>query len=299
VGANSYIARNLIRIIDWDRFNIYLYDRDKSHFDDYDNYKSLDILDQQAVEQIQWDCKTLFWFSGATGTLAGFEKYKNFVEVNELGLLNALSAYRKAQSKAKIIFPSTRLVYKGSGEPLTENCEKELKTPYALNKFSCENYLKMYSYMFDISYCIFRICLPYGAAHGMWENLGTSFGTIGAFLRAAQNNKLITIYGDGSQKRTLTHMGDLCDIMWKGAQSPLCHNDVYNIGGKDVLSLAEISNKIAKAYGAEVKNIPWPELDKKLESGSTVFNSSKLDKLLNYEYKYGFEQWIKNQHEIR
>ena len=299
VGANSYIARNLISIIDKGKFDIFLYDRDDRHFDGCENYSQLDILSMQAVEKIKWDCESLFWFSGATGTSVGFEQYKSFVEVNELGLLNALSAYIKAQSKAKIIFPSTRLVYKGSDEPLTESCEKEFKTPYALNKFSCENYLKMFQDMFGISYCVFRICLPYGEVDGIGSNAGASFGTVGSFLRAAKSNKLITIYGDGSQKRTLTHMNDLCDIMWKGAQSPMCHNDIYNIGGKDAFSLAEIAEKISEVYGAEVKNVPWPEFDKKLESGSTVFDSSKLDKLLGYEYRCGFEEWIRNQDKIK
>ena len=295
VGANSYIARNLIRVIDKDKFELFLYDRDESHFDGYANYSYLDILNPQAVERIKWDCENLFWFSGATGTSVGFEEYKSFVEVNELGLLNALSAHIKAQSKSKIVFPSTRLVYKGSDEPLTEDCEKEFKTPYALNKFSCENYLKMFYDMFGIPYCVFRICLPYGEVGGIGSNEGESFGTVGAFSKAAKNTKLITIYGDGAQKRTLTHMSDLCEIMWQGAQSPDCHNDVYNIGGKDVLSLAEIAEEITKVFGGHVKNVPWPEFDKKLESGSTVFDSTKLDKILEYKYKYGFEQWVRNQ----
>ena len=88
---------------------------------------------------------------------------------------------RKAKSTAKIVFPSTRLVYKGKDEPLLENDTKEFKTIYSINKYACEQYLKMYSDVFDIRYCIFRICVPYGSLLDGVSSYGTAEFFIEAF----------------------------------------------------------------------------------------------------------------------
>ena len=164
IGANSYIARNLIQYIRSNALDIelHLYDRESTHKDCCSGYAPVNILDEESVSAIKFDVDAVMLFAGKTGTYAGFDEPSVFVNVNELGLLNVLNAMRKSSSQAKLIFPSTRLVYKGKDEPLGEDDEKEFKTIYAVNKYACEQYIKMYSNVFGINYCIFRICVPYG-----------------------------------------------------------------------------------------------------------------------------------------
>lgn len=289
IGANSYIARNLLKILYNEDFIVNLYDRDDKHFDSAKNYTKIDLTSKDSIKNINFDCDLLYVFTGKTGTLQGFDDYHTFIDVNEKILLNILSVYCELKSKAKIIFPSTRLIYKGNKcHKLDEDSEKEFNTIYALNKFACENYLRMYHNIFNIQYCIFRICVVYGTSV---ENTN-SYGTIEFFIGQAKSGKNINVYGDGCQKRTFVHIDDLCNIMIEGGLDNRCVNDVFNVGGSDELSISEIAKKIADTYDVNVNYLDWPELSKKIESGDTIFDSSKLDAIIKYEYKYKFEDWL-------
>lgn len=289
IGANSYIARNFIFSLNCDE-DLFLYDIQDNHTDRRSNYTSIDITKKESIKKINFDCDYIYIFTGKTGTSAGFVQYDSFIDINEKGLLNILTEYVNQKSKAKIIFPSTRLVYKGSENPLDENSEKEFKTIYAINKYTCEQYLKMYNNMYNIPYCIFRICVPYGT---MIEN-ASSYGTAEFMLKRAKNGENITLYGDGKVRRTITNIKDLTNALIKGGTSNKCINDIFNIGGENY-SLDEMAQEIAKKYNVKVEYINYPDDALKIESGSTVFNSDKLDKILNLEYQNSFKNWIGEQ----
>lgn len=292
VGANSYIARNVLYTLQNmdEQFEVKLYDYSDSQIDGATNYESINIMSSDSVKRLDLDCDIIFMFVGKTGSANGFDDFDTFINVNERALLNLLNEYRCQQSKAKIIFPSTRLVYRGKFGLLDEDSEKEFKTIYAMNKYACENYLKQYNNVFGVQYCIFRICIPYGT---LIPN-ASSYGTAEFMLSKAAKGNNITIYGDGSVRRTLIYMGDLCETMISGALSEECKNDVYNIGGENY-SLKEMSELIAKKYGVGIDYIPWPDIAYKIESGDTVFDSKKLDDIIKPAYKTLFSDWIMGQ----
>lgn len=291
IGANSYIARNLIHILEKkpEKYQLKLYGRAKSHLDNNPNYTSVNIFEKDSVHKIDFNCNLLFVFIGRTGSNA-FGEYCDFIKVNEIALLNILCEYVEQKSTAKIVFPSTRLVYRGMEGKLNEDSEKEFKSIYAVNKYSCEKYLEIYNRVYGVKYCIFRICIPYGT----FIANAVSYGTAEIMLNKARKHENIVLYGDGSQRRTLTYIGDLCNIMILGAESENCCNDVYNIGGEDY-SLYEMAEMISERYKVGIECIDWPEIAKKTESGSTVFDDTKLKEKLLFEYNMKFEQWAKQE----
>ena len=289
IGANSYIARNLIYVLRhrMPECELVLYDIAEKHADNEVHYKCVNIFDVDSLRQIDLDCETIYMFVGKTGSTNGFEHPEDFIKINELSLINLLNEYRRQHSAAKIIFPSTRLVYKGSEQLLKENAEKDFKSVYAVSKHACERYLELYRQVFEIRYCIFRICLPYGTIiPGV-----SSYGTADFMISQAKNNKNIVLYGTGEARRTLTYIEDLCNVLIDGAFSPKCENDIFNIGGED-FSLREMAELISKKYKANVKCVPWPDMAYKIESGNTVFDDSKLRNAISCTYKMSFEEWI-------
>ncbi|MCP5051519.1 MAG: NAD(P)-dependent oxidoreductase, partial [bacterium] len=253
-------------------------------------YKPLDITDKEQVNNLDTDVECIFLFSGLTGTSVGFKNYDDFVRVNELGLLNLLDQLKESGSRARVVFPSSRLVYKGrKDQKLLESDEKEFKTIYASNKFACENYLEMYRRCFGIDYTVFRICVPYGNLLG-----GYSYGTMGFLLGRARKGQDIPLYGDGSQKRTFSHIGDICGIIQAASFMTETKNSVFNIGSRDHLSLLEVAGLVAKKYGVGVTFAPWPDMDLAIESGDTMFDSGKLDRLTRYIYRYTITDWLES-----
>ena len=71
VGANSYIARNLIFEIKQRKIkaDLKLYDYADSQTDGEQNYQKIDILDRDSVSKIDFDCDIIYMFVGKTGTI--------------------------------------------------------------------------------------------------------------------------------------------------------------------------------------------------------------------------------------
>lgn len=272
VGGNGYIGKHITAYLEKKGYDVMTYDIQDL---DVPNYRMIDVSNPKSVELIDLNVSHIFMFAGLTGTYAGFESYDKFVGINELGLLNLLNTIRRSKYRPKIIFPSTRLVYKGKDAALKEDAEKESKTIYAVNKLACEGYLHAYSNSFDIPYSIFRICIPYG------NMLSTdySFGTIGFFIKNAKIGKNITLYGGGSIKRTFTHMEDLCYQIVEASMKEESNGQTYNVGG-ETLTLRQAAEVIASKYLTEVVDVPWPERDLRIESNHTYFDDTKIQALL-------------------
>jgi UDP-glucose 4-epimerase len=285
LGSNSFLARNLYKYLilksNFSPHHIYLYDKDEYSIDGSTNYTKIDFSDMDSIMRIDFDIDVLFLYIGKTGTVSGFDDYRKFININEVILLNILTIYCKKKSMAKIVYPSTRLIYRGDIEiKVNEDAEKEFKSVYAITKFASESYLKLYSDMFGLKYCILRICTPYGT---LLTDDG-NYGTFEFFTNQAKSGKNITIYGDGSITKTYTHIEDICYIMLKCGFSDVCTNNIYNVGG-DNKSLQEIGRLIADKYNVKVDNVEWPELDKKIDAGSTILDSSRLDDIIHYTYR--------------
>lgn len=274
IGANGYLGKHIVSYLQRH------YDVNVDSYDivtecDLPNYHKVDLTDKESIKGLNLDIDYIFMFAGLTGTYNGFNEYQKFISINELGLLNLLDAIKNSEYRPKVIFPSTRLVYKGIDKSLKEDDLKECKTIYAANKLACEGYLQAYHDSFDIPYTIFRICLPYG------NLLSTdySFGTVGFFIRQAKAGKDITLYGGGNIKRTFTHMEDLCYQIIEGSFHHESNGQTYNVGG-ETLSLHDAAEIIAAKYGTKVTEIPWPERDLRIESSHTYFDDTKIRSLL-------------------
>lgn len=272
IGGKGYIGKHLAFYLSGRGYDVKTYDVVPC---EEGNYLCVDMTNKESVAQIDLNVDYVFMFAGLTGTYAGFDAYEKYININEIALLNLLDAIRKTEYRPKVVFPSTRLVYKGYDKVLKEEDEKESKTIYAANKLACEGYLQAYHDSFDIPYTVFRICIPYG------NLLSTdySFGTVGFFIKQAKAGKDITLYGGGSIKRTFTHMEDLCYQIVEGAMKKESDGQIYNIGG-ETLSLRQAADIIAAKYGTNVVAVPWPEKDLRIESDHTYFDDTKIQALL-------------------
>ncbi len=288
-GANGYIARNLVPVLLKENFVLNLFDLQNNSYDSWHSYSQLDITSKKDIEAIDFDVDFIFLFSALTGTKIGFDKYEDFIRTNEIGMLNIINKIKNSKSKARIIFPSTRLIYKGiKNTPLTEESLQEVKTIYAANKVFCEKIIQLYNELYNINYTIFRICVPY-------NNLidsNYSYGTIGSFIAKASKGENITLYGNGNQKRTFTNIIDIINIMYESINNPNTINNIYNIGG-ETYSLKDVAELISKLYKVKVEYIDWPKIDLLIESGDTIFDSKKIDTLLEYKTYSRLEDWLK------
>ena len=69
--------------------------------------------------------------------------------------------------------------------------------------------------------------------------------------------------------------------------------ECYNIHG-ETFSLYEIAKLIAIQMNSEIENLDWPTNSLKLESGDTIFDSTKIRILYPFNLKYAFSNWLIN-----
>jgi len=291
IGSNGYLGKHLSFYLEHAGFSNQNFDIQNQPARKVGSYQPMDITIPGEFEKLDPQVDFIFLFAGLTGTSNGFENYKDFVSINEIGLLNLLTWMRKTDCRARIVYPSTRLVYKGrKNHALKEDDAREAKTIYAANKLAAENMLWMYQNAFGIDYTVFRICVPYG---NIFDE-AYSYGTLGFFLDKARKGEDITLFGDGSIRRTFTHVEDICSIMIETIQLEATKNEIYNIGGEN-LSLLEAANKVAKKFEVDVQFVEWPDLASKLESDDTVFDDTKLWSFTGITSSRTLDEWLYGQ----
>ena len=281
LGAGGYIGRHLVHALRRQGHAVAAY-----HGRSGPAEGRVDITDAQALSALDWGVDAVFMLAGATGTQASFADPEAYVRANEIGLVTVLQAIRQSPHRPRVVFPSSRLVYRGADQALPENAELEARTVYAANKIACEFLLRSYSQAFDLPHTIFRVCVPYGNS----QSDQYSVGTLGHFIRQATQTGRIRLYGDGSLRRTFSHIDDLCNTLARAAALPAAQNQTYNLPGED-LSLLQAAQIIASRLGAEIDFTPWPPLDLRIESGSTVFDASKLLALLPDAAPHRMASW--------
>lgn len=174
------------------------------------------------------------------------------------GIKNILTLSKNTGVK-RVFYSSSSEVY---GEPVhlpqhEETTPLNSRLPYAIVKNAGEAFCKAFKQEFDLDYTIFRFFNTYGPLQS------TDF-VMSKFVRAAQRNEKITVYGKGDQTRTFCYIDDNIDTTIKCLLENEYINDVVNIGNDvqiTILELAELIIKTTKSK-SEIEYLPpLPEGD--------------------------------------
>ena len=233
-------------------------------------YHRCDVLDGKFWEGFDpGKYEAIFFFAGLSGVEPSFNNPRKFVEVNELGLVNLLEKLAPLGEKSpKVIFPSSRLVYRGGGV-VDEESPLESRSVYSANKIACEAFLAAYHVRWKIPYAAMRICIPYG---NLLPN-ENPLGLVSIFKHQAGSKGEITVYGDGSNTRTFTHVSDICRAAELLAEKG--ESGVYNVGGH-TYTLQQVAEFVSRRIPAKVVNVPWPEAAELVEMRNISLDAGKL-----------------------
>ena len=88
------------------------------------------------------------------------------------------------------------------------------------------------------------------------------------FVRQAWHNEPITVFGDGTQQRSFTYVGDVVGALLKLMVTPAAIGEVYNVGNTEEVTIRGIGRTHqgrAPAARSEIVTIPY---DQAYEEGS-------------------------------
>jgi UDP-glucose 4-epimerase len=106
------------------------------------------------------------------------------------------------------------------------------------------------------------------------------------FVRQALAGQPITVFGDGTQSRSFTYVGDVVRALVALINEPRAIGQVYNIGNGHEITIGDLAEKVRTMTGStsEIVRIPY---DQAYEAGfedmpRRVPDIAKLGKLIGY-----------------
>lgn len=220
---------------------------------------------------------------------------KTTFDANAVGTLNVLVAARDAGVK-RVIYSASSSVYGDQPSlPLTEDMTPHPKNIYALSKLIGEDLCKIFSSLYHLDTAALRYFNVYGPRQ---INSGAYSTVIGVFLTQLQDNKPLTITGDGTIKRDFTYIDDVVHANILAAQkSETLKGEIINIGTGTNYTINEVA--------ALVLDIPIDDLRSAItktkliyipprpaESRATLADNTKARKLLGWTPRISFEQGL-------
>jgi UDP-glucose 4-epimerase len=116
------------------------------------------------------------------------------------------------------------------------------------------------------------------------------------FVRQALLGEPITVFGDGTQKRAFTWVGDVVDAMTALIQHPRAYGEVFNVGGTKEIPIYELAALVKEMTGShsEVKFVPYAQA---YEAGfedmaRRLPDIAKLQRLLGFQPRFDLPEML-------
>ena len=277
-GGVGFIGTNLIKellkneneVVSIDNYSTGL----KENELDGCKYYNVNICDYKNFDQYIEDVDLVFHLAALPRIQPSFKNPLTTFKTNVEGTINLLDWCKEK---------NVPLVYAGS----SSTHGGVYKNPYTFTKWQGEELCKLYSKVYSLQTAICRFYNVYGP-HQLTE--GEYCTVIGIFERQKNNGEVLTITGDGQQRRDFTHVKDIVDGLIKcgldliNEDNSKANGETFELGRGINYSI----NEVANMFGGEKTYID----QKKGEVRDTLCIDSKAKELLNWNPKRNLEDYI-------
>jgi UDP-glucose 4-epimerase len=170
----------------------------------------------------------------------------------------------------RLVFTSSMAVYGDSTPPFNESLPRNPIDPYGIAKASCEQDIEIAGVQHGLDWCIIRPHNVYGKNQNIWDKYRN---VLGIWMYQNLNNKPITIYGTGEQKRAFSYIDDCLNPLWLAGTSDSASKQIINLGGIQEYSINEAADILLEIMG----------------SGTKTYLEER------HEVKYAWSTWKKSQ----
>jgi nucleoside-diphosphate-sugar epimerase len=252
-----------------------------------------DIRDEAVVERATRGCDAVYHLAGRSGPAASNESPLEDLDVNCRGLLILLRALRRGSPEARVVFPSSRLVYApDSPRPVAETAPVAPISIYGAHKLACENYLRIHHREFGLATVILRVTNPYGPFQRPEQN---RYGIVNWFIHRALDGQKVEVFGRGEQLRDYIHVDDLVEVMLLAGTAPAAAGEIFNVGTGQGTTLSQLADLIVELAGAgEVAHVDWPEAEARVETGDFIADISRVGSVLGWSPRLGVRDGIRD-----
>jgi UDP-glucose 4-epimerase len=221
------------------------------------------ILNEAVMNELVFKCDQIYHMAAAVGVKLVMNRPVETLETNVKGtemVLMMANRYKK-----KLLIASSSEVYGKvmDGENtrlLLENTDflmgstTKRRWAYACSKALDEFLALAYYEEKKLPVIIARLFNTVGP-----RQTGQYGMVIPNFVQKALIGKPITVYGDGSQSRSFTHVADVTDALIKLMTKPEAVGQIFNVGNPEEVTIKELALMIKEMTGSlsEIEYIPY------------------------------------------
>ena len=240
-GGAGFIGSNLIDELLKKNYEVVCLDINKDGYwnKEAENYVG-DVCDLSITESVMEGADYVFHMAADVKMGECIENPIHCYHNNVVGTATALQA-AKVNKVKKFIFSSTSAIYKSGWRILPEGGPEEPLNPYSSSKKCGEEMCKIYSDLYGLHTVSLRYFNVYGPRQ---HTEGQYAPVLGIFNKQKDENKPLTIVGDGKQTRDFIHVRDVAKANIAAAEKNEQSGIIYNVGSGTEYSVQEIADMI-------------------------------------------------------
>jgi nucleoside-diphosphate-sugar epimerase len=184
----------------------------------------------------------VFHLAGQPGSRSFGHVFPDYLWRNLLATQRVFEAAVAAETP--VVWASSSSVY-GDAEryPTSEDVEPRPNNPYGVTKLSCEHLHDTYERLFGLR----AVALRYFTVYGPRQRPDMAFARM---VAAAASDEEFELYGDGSQSRSFTFVGDVVDATVLALGAP---PGIYNVGGGEEYTMRDALELLEDVSGRPVR----------------------------------------------
>ena len=254
------------------------------------------VANEPVLAELIDRCDIVVHLAAAVGVKLIVEQPVHTIETNVHGTEVVLKHANK--KKKLVLIASTSEVYgKSADVPFREDADLVLgptvkhRWAYACSKMIDEFLALAYWKERKLPVIVVRLFNTVGP-----RQTGQYGMVIPNFVRQALAGQPITVFGDGTQSRSFTYVGDVVKAMVALIDEPRAVGQVFNIGNGDEITIGDLAAKVKKMTGSssEIVTIPY---EKAYEAGfedmpRRVPDITRIKALVGYEPRVELDETL-------
>ncbi len=171
---------------------------------------------------------------------------RDYNRVNVGGAVSLMEAMRDTGVRRVVLTSSGAIYGQQESQPVSEKMTPNPDSPYAVSKWSAEQYIHTIGELWALETVALRIFNAYGPN----QSLPVSHApVVPRFLQQILTGGSVVVFGDGQQSRDFVYLSDVINALVKAATAKNVSREVINIGSGKETSVATLIQKIEKVTG--------------------------------------------------
>lgn len=209
-----------------------------------------DLVDEEAVARAVQGVDCVFHEAALASVPLSVEHPLKTHAACATGTVTLLDAARRAGVR-RVVYASSSAVY--GDRPTSPKRETDLPAPisaYGAAKLSAEYYCGAFAATFPVQ----TVALRYFNVFGPRQDPKNPYAAvIPIFITAILADRSPVIFGDGTQSRDFTYVGDVARANLLAADAPAAANQVMNVATGRSINLLELLAGLNEVMGARIK----------------------------------------------